>query len=138
MLYKKTLKMVQVEEIITELDSFHYNDGDWLPLDRLIIKLWNTGKPEVAIQSLFKIFEKYPTEDGAGVFWTILHGIESLNYEKELYDSLIRKPSYMVVIMLNRIENSNSKTIAGKSIAKFKELLRNHSKINSELLDYLN
>ena len=127
--------MIQVEEIIAEINSYESDDGNWLRLDELAIELWESGKPEFGINSLLGLFEKYPTEDGAGVFWTILHGIETLNYEKELYESLIRKPTHITIIMLKRIENSNSELIAGKSISELKKFIKNNPKTEPELLN---
>lgn len=127
--------MTQVKEIIAEINSYESDDGNWLRLDELATELWESGKPEFGINSLLGLFEKYPTEDGAGVFWTILHGIETLNYEKELYESLIRKPTHITIIMLKRIENSNSELIAGKSISELKKFIKNNPKTEPELLN---
>ena len=127
--------MTQVKEIIAEINSYESDDGNWLRLDELATELWESGKPVFGINSLLGLFEKYPTEDGAGVFWTILHGIETLNYEKELYESLIRKPTHITIIMLKRIENSNSELIAGKSISELKKFIKNNPKTEPELLN---
>lgn len=103
--------MRQVKEIIAEIESFESDDGNWLGLDKLATELWESGNPKIGIDALFGIFEKYPTDDGAGVFWTILHGLETLKYEQKLYNSLIAKPSHMAIAMLKRIENTESKTV---------------------------
>ena len=71
--------MKSIKEIIYEIDSFRLVDENWVRLDELLNKLWDSGKSELGINSLFGIFERYPNEDGAGVFWTILHGLETLN-----------------------------------------------------------
>ena len=126
--------MRQLNELISEIESYESHDGDWLRLDELVAELWESGNPEMGINALFRIFEKYPTEDGAGVFWTILHGLETLDYEQNLYDSLIDKPSHMTIAMLKRIVNSNSDTIAGRSISELIILIKNNPKIESELL----
>ena len=129
--------MRHLKEIIAEIESYESDDGNWLRLDKLAIELWESGKPELGIDALFGIFEKYPTDDGAGVFWTILHGLETLDYEKQLYDSLMDKPSYMSITMLKRIENTNSELIAGKSIMELKEFIKNSPNTELELLDDL-
>ncbi|MGJ8738784.1 hypothetical protein [Zobellia laminariae] len=127
--------MRHIKEIIAEIESYESDDGNWLRLDELTIELWESGKPELGIDSLFGIFEKYPTDDGAGVFWSILHGLETLEYEQKLYDSLMDKPSHMTITMLKRIENTQSEMIAGKSISELKSFIKNNPKIESELID---
>ncbi|WP_350287978.1 hypothetical protein [uncultured Croceitalea sp.] len=127
--------MRQVKEIISDIESYKSDDGNWLRLDKLVTELWESGKPEIGIDALFGVFEKNPTDDGAGVFWTILHGLETLEYEQKLYDSLMDKPSHMTITMLKRIENTDSDTIAGKSISELKNFVKNNPKIESELLD---
>jgi len=127
--------MRPVKEIISELESYESNDGNWLRLDELISELWETGNPESGMDVLFAIFEKNPTEDGAGVFWSILHGLETLDYEESLYNSLMNKPSHMAITMLNRIENSESDKIMGNSISELKHFIKNNPKTELELLD---
>ena len=127
--------MRQVKEIISDIESYKSDDGNWLRLDELVTELWESGNPEIGIDALFAVFEKNPTDDGAGVFWTILHGLETLDYEKKLYDSLMDKPSHMTITMLKRIENTDSDTIAGKSISELKSFVKNNPKTESELLD---
>ncbi|SNZ00234.1 hypothetical protein [Flagellimonas pacifica] len=96
--------------------GYRSDNGNWLRLDELITELWESGRPESGIDALFGVFEKNPTDDGSGVFRTILHGLEILEYEHKLYDLLMDKPSHMTITMLKRIENTDSDTIAGKSI----------------------
>ncbi|WP_047414127.1 hypothetical protein [Cellulophaga sp. Hel_I_12] len=127
--------MRQVKEIISDIESYKSDDGNWLLLEELVTELWESGKPEIGIDALFGVFEKNPTDDGAGVFWTILHGLETLEYEQKLYASLIDKPSHMTITMLKRIENTDCDTIAGKSISELKSFVKNNPKIESELLD---
>lgn len=129
--------MRAIKEILSEIESFEPDDGNWLRLDRLLDELWETPNPEFGINTLFGVFERYPTEDGYGVFFTILHGLETLDYEQCLYNSLLDKPSYMGINMLKRIENTNSESIAGKSIKELKEFIKNNPKIEPELLSEL-
>jgi hypothetical protein len=81
----------------------------WLPLDQLLDELWSAGlvTPE-QLPVLLGVFEQFPTEDGAGVLWSIVHGIESLpfDYEPALRESYRRVPSEMAEIMLVRLENA--------------------------------
>ena len=64
--------------------------------------------PPRAFPTLFGVFERFPDEDGAGVLWSIVHGVEGLDldYEQPLRDSLARQRSDMGKIMLGRLERS--------------------------------
>ena len=64
---------------------------------------------------MLRVFERYPDEDGAGVFWSIVHGLEALpGYEPFLVESYSKRaPSEFGVIMLGRILNSGQREIAG-------------------------
>jgi hypothetical protein len=126
--------MSSTKEIISEIKAFEPEEGNWLRLDELITELWEKGNPQIGIKELFGVFERYPKDDGFGVFWSILHGIETLEYEQNLYESLLNNPSYMGIIMLKRIENTGLEFIAGKRINELKKNVRNNPKIEPELL----
>ena len=53
--------MRQANEIISEIESYKSDDGNWLPLDGLVNELWESGTPEIGIDALFDIFEKNPS-----------------------------------------------------------------------------
>jgi hypothetical protein len=94
-------------EIVADLRAFAPQAGDWRRLDDLLAELWQTGSPRDAIEDLLGVFERYPDEDGAGVFWSILHGLESLpGSEVALVRSVQRKPSELGVLMVRRLLNS--------------------------------
>ena len=97
-----------VEDILRDIEAFRPADGTWLPLDDLLTELWDAGVPTSALPALFALFERFPDEDGAGVFWSIVHGVESLglDYEQQLRDSLARRTSQMGKVMLGRLERS--------------------------------
>lgn len=101
--------MRTTSQILSEISRFEPADGMWLPLDQLLDELWAAGAitPE-HIPVLLGVFERFPTEDGAGVLWSIVHGIESLplDYEPALRESYRRVPSEMAEIMLVRLENA--------------------------------
>ena len=101
--------MRQTTEILQDIAQFQPVDGVWLPLDHLLNELWLVGpSPSESLPILFGVFERFPKDDGAGVFWSILHGIEGLpyNYEPLLRDSYNRVPSEMAHVMLTRLANS--------------------------------
>jgi hypothetical protein len=103
--------------IAHDIATFVPNDDNWLALDSLIAELWQTGHPEQAIPELLSVFERYPEEDGFGVVWGILHGLEALpNYEPELLRSLARQPSEFGVRMVGRLLNAGTREIGGVSL----------------------
>ena len=97
-----------VDDILRDIEAFRPTDGVWLPLDDLLAELWDAGVPARALPTLFGVFERFPEDDGAGVLWSIVHGVEGLDldYEQPLRDSLARQPSDMGKIMLGRLERS--------------------------------
>jgi hypothetical protein len=97
-----------VDDILRDIEAFRPTDGVWLPLDDLLAELWDAGAPARALPMLFGVFERFPEDDGAGVLWSIVHGVEGLDfdYEQPLRDSLARQPSDMGKIMLGRLERS--------------------------------
>lgn len=106
-----------IASIANDIATFVPQDGNWIALDALMAELWQTGHPEQAIPELLSVFERYPDEDGAGVIWGVLHGLESLpNYEPELLRSLARQPSEFGVRMLGRLLNAGIQEIAGVSV----------------------
>jgi len=98
-------------DLLAEISAFEPRDGDWRPLDRLLAELWSAGVSSECLPVLFGVFERHPDEDGAGVFWSVVHGVESLDldYEQPLRDSVSRKPSFMGNAMLGRLERANAR-----------------------------
>lgn len=101
--------------IIAQIDGVEsVKDEDALRrLDEAINELFRSAHPEQGIDAMFRVFERFPTEDGFGVFWSILHGLESLSghYEEKLIDSLRRSPSEFSVRMVNRLLNVGTKEV---------------------------
>lgn len=93
-------------EVLKGIAAFEPRDQIWLGLENLLAELWVSGPPpREALPVLFGVFERFPAEDGAGVFWSIVHGVESLpySYAEELRASMQRVPSQMGSIMLGRL-----------------------------------
>jgi hypothetical protein len=101
----------QQSEILLEIDRFEPDPaGEWRVLDLLIAELWQTDVSVDCLPVLFRVFERFPDEDGAGVFWSIVHGVEStdLNYEEPVRKSLSCQPSELGQILLRRLEKSKA------------------------------
>jgi hypothetical protein len=100
--------MRPVFDILQDIENFSPVDGVWLPLDGLLEELWTSGVHQEHIAALFRVFERFPDQDGAGVLWSIVHGVEALPFEYEtgLRESMARTPSFMGGVMLKRLGKS--------------------------------
>jgi hypothetical protein len=68
-------------------------NGNWLALDHSLTELFQSGFASQGIDALLGVFERHPTDDGAGVFWAIVHGLEATpGYESALVESVRRAP----------------------------------------------
>ncbi len=105
-------------EIVEDLNQFGPPCDDWDKLQKILDDLWKDGNPSQAIPELLAVFERYPgDEDGCGVFWSILHGLETLTgYETHLMRSVQNSPSEFSVMMLGRMRNAKIDTIGPVSI----------------------
>ena len=91
-------------------------------LDEAIQLLFNTPHPELGMDALLGIFERFPEKDGYGLFWSILHGLENLpNYEEKLIKSVRRNPSWFSLNMINRILNSGQREVNGVDLLEVLE-----------------
>ena len=94
-------------------------EDDWLPLDHLLQELWAEGEPPEALIPLFRLLERFPEDESAGVLMGVLHGIESYpSYESELLDSLQRQPTDITFYLVRRIANTGQQTIAGQLLGR--------------------
>ena len=93
------------------IEHFEPQDGFWLPLDDLLEDLWEKRPPGPAadrIATLLRVFDRFPEDDGAGVLWSIVHGLEHVpGYEEQLRESHARRPTEMKEIMIERIGRSS-------------------------------
>lgn len=103
--------------------EFYPVDGDWRPLDAHLDAAFASQAPESYYDAILNLFERFPEDDGAGVFWTALHGMEARgNYEKKLLLYFRRMPNLMTKTMLRRIYNSGQKDIEGFPIDRLIEI----------------
>ena len=103
--------MRTVAAILADIATFEPREGLWLPLDHLLDELWSAGgPPPEALPVLFGVFERFPDEDGGGVLWSIVHGVESLqfDYRTGLESSYRRVPSEMAAVMLRRLRKADT------------------------------
>jgi hypothetical protein len=106
----------KTEELIARIDGIRSVDSeeDLQILDSTVTELFQSGQAKDAIRCFFRVFERFPDQDGFGIFWSILHGLESIpGYEPALVESVQRQPSEFAVRMVNRILNGGQKRIGG-------------------------
>lgn len=102
----------------TAIREFTPADGDWRSLEILFERALTGPDPKSYYPAVFALFERFPKEDGAGVFWSALHGMEAAgDYEELLLHSFRRRPSLMTTTMLRRIKKSGQSHIGQIEIA---------------------
>ena len=93
-------------------------DGSFIELERLFEQAFSSIDPRVYYDAIFNLFERYPDEDGAGVFWSAIHGVEHTgDYEEKLLVYFRRYPTLMTRTMLRRLQNSGGNSISGVNIS---------------------
>ena len=96
-----------MDKLDTAIREFAPENGAWLPLEACFEQAFSSPDPKQYYHAIFNLFERFPDEDGAGVFWSALHGMEALGgYEDLLLQYFRRHPSLMTTTMLRRIQNS--------------------------------
>ena len=98
-------------EILLAIERFTPSpEGNWLDLDTLLSELWKTPISAACLPVLFRVFERFPDNEGAGVLWGIVHGVEAtdLDYEKPLRESVERCPSEPGQHRLRRLQKCNA------------------------------
>ncbi len=77
-------------------------------LESIVHGLVSESVDQETMAALFAIFERFPWEDGYGIFWSILHLLESCSgYESFLIQSVETQPGQFTLAMLGRLLNAN-------------------------------
>lgn len=97
--------------------EFIPDDGGWLPLERLLEEVFSSPQPTRYYHAIFNLFERFPADDGEGVFWSAVHGMEAVgNYESLLLQYFRRYPTLMTETLLIRMKNAGKDEIQGMPI----------------------
>ena len=99
----------EIEEIIADFEDFSI-DGDYLKrISQLTDELVATGEPQLALDAMLAILERYPDEE-IGSPGPLAHAIEKCpGYELKLLESIERMPSTLSIWMLYRLIQKNPK-----------------------------
>ena len=102
---------MDTEKVKKFLSQFDAETDDLELLEEYIDEIWENEQEESFIETLFEVFENNSKHDGYGIFWTILHGIETIpNFEKYVLSSISKQVSDFSLIMAIRILNPKSVT----------------------------
>jgi hypothetical protein len=73
------------------------------------------GQPD--FRALLGVFERFPEDDGYGIFWSIVHYLEACaGYESALIESVTRSPVEFNLLMVNRLINGGVTEIEGQAL----------------------
>jgi hypothetical protein len=125
-----------VQNIIVNLDSISsVEDPDELQrLEVNLTQLFASESPELGIDALLRVFERFPEKDGYGIFWSILSGLETLpNYEGKLIESVMRQPSRFSLLMVNRMLNADMTEVKGVNLLNLLKRVAKDEKQSEEI-----
>jgi hypothetical protein len=107
-----------MDDLDAAIREFRPQQGMWLPLERHFEQAFSSTDPKQYYHAIFNLFERFPDDDGAGVFWSALHGMEAVGgYEDFLLQYFRRYPSLMTRAMLRRLVNSGQSHIGRVAIS---------------------
>lgn len=123
-----------LHDVAQDIGSFRPESGDWRLLDPLIDEALSLAPAQEAVNLLLGVLERFPLEDGAGVLWSIVHGLEHIGgYEEQLSISVARAPSLMGITMLGRLLNADQQKIGDTSIVKLLLTIADDRRIDQHL-----
>lgn len=108
-----------MQKIIANLDriSSAEEPEELERLEANLTQLFASENPELGIDALLRVFERFPEKDGFCIFWSILSGLESLpDYEGKLIASVRRQPSRFGLLMVNRMLNAGITEVEGVNL----------------------
>jgi len=111
------------------------DENELRALDDAVQRLGAVARPERAIEALLGILERFPSGDGYGVFWGILHALETMpgQYESPLVQSIQRQPSEFSLNMLYRIIKDGQTEAGGVDLYHLLEDVSNDSRWSEEI-----
>jgi hypothetical protein len=102
--------------VVTAIDGLASVDGPdaFCGLQELADRYFALPDAAAHLEVWFRLYERFPSSDGEGVFWTILHRIEALpGYARLVVASVRRKPAFMPVLLINRLLNGGISSVDG-------------------------
>jgi hypothetical protein len=122
------------DDVIKQIKSFTPDVNGWRGLDALLDELFQSPSPERGIAAMLGVLERYPNQDGAGVLWSIVHGLEHLSgYESFLIESLRRQPTDLTLTMVNRLLNVGIASVDGVDLAALLAEIEQHPRSSEDI-----
>jgi uncharacterized protein (DUF433 family) len=118
LLYNSLQKMkgYSIHEIIAEIDLVKNIDSavDYGNLELLVDLYFDRDQTEEFLDVLFRLYERFPNDEGEHIFWSILHGIEHYPSSDRLaVKSVLNNPSDFPLMMVNRMINAGIEKVDG-------------------------
>ena len=93
-------------------------------LDEVIDELSALEPSQRDFEELLAVFERFPEDDGFGVFWSIIHCLEHFQgYEPALLESVRRSPGEFNLLMINRMLNGGVAYIGSQSLIELLQIV---------------
>jgi hypothetical protein len=103
-------------------------------LDEAIDDLADKPVAAEEFKELLGVFERFPEDDGHGVFWSIVHCLEAFDgYEPFLVESVNRNPVEFNVLMVNRLLNAGVLEVGNQSLLALLKSVVACTKASSEV-----
>jgi hypothetical protein len=110
------MKENNIQEIITEIDSLTNLElaVDLSRLEEIMDRYFNHPRSAEFLDVWFRLYERCPDDESEGLFWAILHGLETYPISDRLVvNSVVRNPSEFPLMMVNRMLNAGIKKVDG-------------------------
>jgi hypothetical protein len=132
-----------IQQIVAEIDGLPTVDGDDLKrLQVLMDEFFESPAANDHVDVWFRLFERFPDDDGYEMFWTILHGVESLpGSDAAVIASVSRLPTHFPVLMVNRMLNGGIASVSGRDLLQLLRQVaedeRNHPGVRADAQRFL-
>nr|WP_086938053.1 hypothetical protein [Thaumasiovibrio occultus] len=123
-----------MDSISKQIREFAPDQGNWLGLDALLQRIEAMDQDTIA--ACLNVFERFPDDDGAGVFFTIIHCLEHFgNYAAALVTSVEQSPNHWNLLMLNRMLNADIYTVGNTDILQLLTAVHENTAVSQTLRD---
>jgi hypothetical protein len=121
----------EILELVKAVDQLQSVDGEDLELlQKVADRYFAQSDASQHLDVWFRLYERFPDDDGYGVFWTILHGIESqAGSGDSVVRSVQRAPTHFSLLMVNRMLNGGTSSVNGTNLLE----LLNHVASNEQI-----
>ncbi|MFG6462682.1 hypothetical protein ACG04Q_13970 [Roseateles sp. DXS20W] len=124
---------------INRLASFNnpHDEGQLRELDETISAVRPEACGDLEVREMLAVFERFPDDDGYGVFWSTLHCLEKCHgYERLLVESASRAPAEFNLNMVNRLLNYGAAEVEGLPLLSVLESAANHPCASSNTREF--